>query len=326
MKIGLLDVDSHHFPNLALMKISAAQKKLGNSVERWDPDNNYDTVYASKVFTESTKPEVDNADTVIWGGSGIDLVNKLPDGVEHQTPDYSLYPEYDFALGFLTRGCPCKDHAFCITPEKDGNKSIMTADLQEFWTGQKQIKLLDQNLLACKEHRLELIQQLRDSKSEIEFVGGSDIRFMSDEIIDAFRGVKVKDFHFAWDSPRENLTPMFEKVVDSGVKSPGSIGVYILVNYWSTIEEDLKRIYSLRSLGLMPYVMIYDKQKYVNARGRWLHDVEKRFTLDQLRNFKTCQHMQRWANMRSIIKSCPKFEDYEPYRKWKERVDTKGGF
>ena len=33
MNIGLIDVDSHNFPNLALMKISAFHKSRGDHVE-----------------------------------------------------------------------------------------------------------------------------------------------------------------------------------------------------------------------------------------------------------------------------------------------------
>lgn len=180
----------------------------------WKPDDHYDVVYASKVFSESKLPEITNADQVILGGSGIDLKNKLPYEVEHSMPDYALYPQYDFALGFLTRGCPRLTHAqshggFCITPDKDGCVPRKVANLDEFWTGQKNVVLLDQNLLACKD-RMELIQQLSDSKATFEFNGGMDARYMSDEVINAFRSVKVKDFHFAWDDPRENMLPHME--------------------------------------------------------------------------------------------------------------------
>ena len=33
MKVGLIDVDGHNFPNLALMKISAWHKAQGDDVE-----------------------------------------------------------------------------------------------------------------------------------------------------------------------------------------------------------------------------------------------------------------------------------------------------
>lgn len=42
MKIGLIDVDGHHFPNLALGKISRYHKQQGDSVEWYDPFEHYD--------------------------------------------------------------------------------------------------------------------------------------------------------------------------------------------------------------------------------------------------------------------------------------------
>ena len=52
MRIGLIDVDSHNFPNLALMKISAFHKNRGDDVEFWNGFFYYDVVYKSKVFTD----------------------------------------------------------------------------------------------------------------------------------------------------------------------------------------------------------------------------------------------------------------------------------
>ena len=91
MRIGLCDVDSHNFPNLPLMKISAWHKARGDTVEWWNPNGGqYSVVYASKVFTESPLPVIRNADKVQIGGSGVDLKNKLPYEIEHTTPDYTL--------------------------------------------------------------------------------------------------------------------------------------------------------------------------------------------------------------------------------------------
>ena len=51
-RIGLLDVDGHNYPNLALMKISMYHKQKGDIVEWYNHiDSRYDKVYASKVFT-----------------------------------------------------------------------------------------------------------------------------------------------------------------------------------------------------------------------------------------------------------------------------------
>lgn len=320
MKIGLIDVDTKNFPNLPLMKLSAWHKRKGDSVEFAKPETYYDKVYMSKVFTESKEPELPECRAIIRGGSGYDLENRLSDEVEHTYPDYSLYTELtkDTAYGMLTRGCPRLNHEFCITPKKDGCISQKVADLSEFWNGQKNICLLDQNILACRD-RVELLQQLIDSKATVEFNGGMDARFMTPEIIDLVRQIKVKDYHFAWDDPKEDLKQRFMDIKESGIKNPNQIGVYVLTNFWSSTEEDLYRVYTLRKMGFMPFIMIYDKQKFVSQRGRWLPDVGERYTPEPLQHFKICQHMQRWCGNRKIIKSCPKFEEYEPYRRWREK-------
>ena len=36
---------------------------------------------------------------------------------------------------------------------------------------------------------------------------------MTDEVIEELRRVRVKDYHFAWDDPKENLFPQFSKDV-----------------------------------------------------------------------------------------------------------------
>ena len=58
MKIGLIDVDGHNFPNLALMKLSAWHKVCGDAVEWWWGWGRYDRVYMSKVFDQTYSPEI----------------------------------------------------------------------------------------------------------------------------------------------------------------------------------------------------------------------------------------------------------------------------
>jgi hypothetical protein len=316
LKVGLVDVDSHNFPNLPLMKISSWHQSNGDMVEFVKPSIEYDKVYISKVFTESKEPNFEiKCKNIVRGGSGYDLNNKLPYEIEHSYPDYNLYPQYDFALGKLTIGCPRCNHTFCITPIKDGCKSIKVADLSEFWNGQKKIVLLDQNILACKD-RIDLLHQLQDSKAEIEFNGGMDARFINSQIIEELRKIKVKDYHFAWDDPTEDLEPNFKMIKESNLKNPNQIGVYVLANFWSSIEQDLHRIYTLRSLGFMPFVMIFNKQLYVDSRGHWLEGVEDIFTKEQLIHFKTTQHLQRWCGNRKLIKVSPNFNEYLRYKNW----------
>ncbi|GHU50799.1 hypothetical protein FACS1894200_10480 [Spirochaetia bacterium] len=133
MRIGLIDVDGHNFPNLALMKLSAYHKSQGDTVEWYYPLGDYDNVFASKVFTFTGWPQVNH--TVTRGGSGYDLAVKLDEDIEHVFPDYSLYGINDTAYGYLTRGCP-RHCGFCIVENKlsgisrnNNHKIIVTAKI-----------------------------------------------------------------------------------------------------------------------------------------------------------------------------------------------------
>lgn len=109
MKIGLLDIDGHNFPNLALMKISSYHKSRGDIVEWYNGLETYDRVYKSKVFMfTSDDLRVIQAPEIIRGGTGYDIDQVLPDEIEHIMPDYYLYPvspHYDTltAYGFLPK-------------------------------------------------------------------------------------------------------------------------------------------------------------------------------------------------------------------------------
>ena len=144
MRIGLIDVDGHNFPNLPLMKLSAWHKARGDTVEWYEPlfSGHMDKVYMSKVFTFTPDYQyfVD-ADVIEKGGTGYfypDGGKPLDEEVEHIYPDYSLYPELtkDTAYGFMTRGCP-RGCDFCIVGKKEGKCSVKVADLKDFWDGQK---------------------------------------------------------------------------------------------------------------------------------------------------------------------------------------------
>lgn len=309
LKIGLIDVDGHHFPNLPLMKLSAWHKQQGDSVEWYQPlfTEHMDAVYMSKVF--SFTPDYEyyiDADKVIKGGSGycIELANgkeiyytendiQLPPEAEHIYPDYLLYPELtkDTAYGFMSRGCP-RGCNFCHVATKEGKKSHKVADLSEFWNGQKNIVLLDPNTIACQNWR-DILQQLIDSGAWVDFSQGVDMRLMSGEKAEMIKQIKIKNIHFAWDryEDKDKIVPKFKMFSELTGWDRRKMTVYVLTNFNTTIEQDLERIYTLRELGYWPYVMIYDKE--------------------HTKPTDTVRKIQRWVNMRAIFECTPNFNDYK---------------
>ena len=304
MRIGLVDVDGHNFPNLALMRISAWHKSQGDLVEWWLGDLiHYDIVYMSKIFSDAYSldlPDPINADKVIKGGTGycISLVDgkevfdkskntELPEYMEKMFPDYSIYPQFDYAVAMTSRGCP-RGCAFCHVASKEGRCAHKVADVKDFWNGQKEIKVLDPNITACIEKR-DLLRQYRETNAYIDFTQGLDIRLINEEDIEDINNMKIKALHFAWDNPKDNLKGKF-RAFAKGFRRTTHLGVvYVLTNFNSSMEENLYRIYTLRDLGYDPYVMIYDKPHAP----------------------KEIKKLQRWCNSKWIFKSCRDFKDYE---------------
>lgn len=279
MKVGLIDVDGHNFPNLPLMKISAFHKKQGDSVEwyRGLLSGHMNRVYMSKVFSFTRDYEwVIDADEVVKGGSGYaikledgkevyhkEIDNDLPDEVEHIYPDYSLYPQHtqDCAYGFLTRGCP-RGCGFCHVASKEGKCSHKVANLDEFWKGQKKVVLNDPNILASSDHK-DLLQQLVDSKAKVEFNQGLDIRLITGDNLELLKKIRLTQIHFAFDryEDKEIIEPRLRAIKDIGYdRNKGKVMVYILCNYDTELWQDIERIQLCRELNFSPYPMIYDKE------------------------------------------------------------------
>ena len=308
MKIGLYDVDSKDFPNLPLMKISAYHKAKGDDVEFINFWEHYDKVYVSKVFGDEYS-QMDmtciNADEIIYGGTGFaitvengkevyheDKDKSLPYEIEHIYPDYSLYPELtkNKAYGFLTRGC-CNNCSFCIVSKKEGICSVKVADLSEWWNGQREIVLLDANILACKDKKA-LLQQLIDSKAKVDFTQGLDARFITPEIAEMLKKVKTKTYHFAFDFMKneKQITKGLKTFVDIVKPNPRNASVYVLTNFDTTFEEDYYRVRKIQEVGLTPDIRVYRK------------NTAPRITRD----------LQRWCNNRFVYRSTPDFMEYVP--------------
>lgn len=307
MKVGLIDVDGHNFPNLALMRLSAYHKGRGDEVGWYEPPlygTWYDVVYMSKIFSDAYTAGIDepmNADKVVKGGTGYcisldangrEVFDKgkdvlLPPEVEKCFPDYSIYPQYGYAVAMTSRGCP-RGCGFCHVAAKEGRCSVKVADVSDFWTpelGKDEIRVLDPNLTACREKR-GLMRQYKETGAMIDFTQGLDIRLIDEYDIEDLNEMRLRSIHFAWDNAKEDLEGRFREFA-KGFRRKWNGMVYVLTNYNSTMEENLHRIYTLRDLGYTPFVMVYNRPSAT----------------------KEILDLQFWCNSKLIFKGC-KFEDF----------------
>jgi len=278
MKVALYDVDST-IPNLALMKLSAYHKDIGDSVETYSPlfKNDYDRIYASKIFNFSDGSMLD-PDSMIIGGTGWDMSIDLPIEAEKYSPDYSIY-NYPHNIGFTMRGCRLRC-SFCVVPEKEGKpKSESTID--EIWTQRDSdfVVLLDNDFFGNPEWQAR-IDELVKYNLRVNFNQGLNIRNLKPEQAEAIASVnfrnlsgKSKQCHFAWDDPRHEklIHKGIQTAINAGIK-PYQMAFYVLIGYHSTPKEDMHRVKILADYGCDPFVMPYNKDdSYQRNFTRWVN-------------------------------------------------------
>ncbi len=253
MKIGLHDSENDHlkgkkFPNLALMKISAFHKSQGDVVEWWQATEEYNKVYSSKIFDYTPENPLLPPDT-IKGGTGyrdVPLNQQLPPEIEESSPDYSIYPTCDYAVGYLTRGCP-RSCRWCVVPMKEGNirpyrtwQEVVREDTQK-------LTLLDNNILACT-YGLEQLEELTATDYKLDLNQGMDARLVNKEVAELLSRLKWQRYmRFSCDTSNqiEDILRVAELLGSFGVK-PYRILVYLLVT--EDIENASQRVEAIKHL------------------------------------------------------------------------------
>lgn len=285
MKIGLHDAEKDYFkgnktfPNYALMKISAWHKLKGDTVEWWNPLYRYDLVYSSKVF-DFTPVDPYLPDDAIRGGTGysdISMRKELPEEIDSMFPDYSIYPDCDYAIGYLTRGCP-NNCRWCIVPKKEGEirpyrrwQDIVREDTDK-------LVLMDNNILAC-EYGTKQLESMVGSGYRIDLNQGMDARLVNEsvaEILSQLRWIRFIRFSCDQKSQIEPIRKTIELLGKNGVR-PYRIFIYLLVT--KDIKDASDRVEELKQykginlyaqaernerIGIMPNKMQLEfQQRYV---------------------------------------------------------------
>lgn len=289
-KVRITQLDGS-LPNLALARLSAWHKSLGDDVIYstesvrgiFEPD--YDAVYGSAIFdftreaAERLKAEFPGA---IVGGTGSGSTATLDGIVPSQFAgmDYSLWPKFRSSIGFTQRGCrlACK---FCVVPTKEG-KPTSVATIADLWRGPgfpKHIHLLDNDFFGNPDWR-ERIAEIRDGGFKVCFNQGINVRILSNEVARAVASVEYRDDGFqrrrlytAWDNIGDER--IFFRGVDrleaAGVP-PNHLMAYMLVGYdpeetWDRIFE---RFEKMTARGIRPFPMVYGHRPDLKRFQRWV--------------------------------------------------------
>ena len=298
MNVALLAVDSK-YPNLALMKISAYHKSVGDSVEWHNPFDRYDRLYMSKVF--SFTPDYDYyinnvCGEIIRGGTGYDIHSSLPEEIDMMQPDYSIYPTIDnrTSYGFLTRGCPnkCK---WCVVPQKEGNiRPYM--DIDEITIGgmRPYAILMDNNVLASS-YGLSQIEKIVYRKYHVDFNQALDARLVTDDVARLLSQVKwIKRIRFGCDTTSQigHCADAIERIRQYGYK--GEFFLYCIL--MDDIEEAYHRIecWKEHEGKVLPFAQPFrDPYNPNQIIPQWQKD------------------MAHWADRKELYMSCD-FKDFEP--------------
>lgn len=253
MHIGLHDSDKTGFPNLALMKISAWHKARGDTVEWWSPMFPFDRVYSSKVFTFTPECAYLPPDT-IKGGTGYGVYEELPEEIDAMEPDYSIYPDCDHAIGFLTRGC-IRRCPWCVVPKKEGAIRPYRTWQQIKRLGGRDIVFMDNNVLACQ-HGIKQMQSMVGQNVRIDFNQGLDARLITPEIAELLAKLKwIRFIRMSCDTDAmlDVVIHAIRLLNEQGVK-PYRVFVYLLVQDIPSAE---KRAIALREVGAEVFAQPY---------------------------------------------------------------------
>lgn len=296
MRIGLHDAEQEYlkhktFPNYALMKISAYHKSRGDTVEWWSPIliNTFDLIYSSKVFN-FTPENPYLPPTAIRGGTGytdIPISQTLPSEIEEMFPDYSIYPECDYAIGYITRGCPNRCR-WCMVPDKEGNIKPYRSWKQLVRSDTKKIVLMDNNILAS-EYGISQLESLIGSGYAIDLNQGMDAQLVNARIAEILARLKwIRFIRFSCDQTTQidAVLRAAQLLENHGIK-PYRLFIYLLVT--KDIENAAERVERLKHLK---GITVYAQPERDERKGIIPNTLQKKFAQRYI--YGKCYRKESW--------------------------------
>ena len=316
--ILLIDVDGR-LPNFALMKLSSYHKGQGREVILGRGNcrlKGPEAVYASAIFhNHVTDKRIATlrryyGESIILGGSGVDLKLRLPANIEKLSPDYDLYPNLgDRAIGFLTRGCPFRC-PFCIVPVKEGQPR-QVRDLDTLLAGRHKLILLDDNILAHPKAD-DLLEEMASRKIQVNFTQTLDFRMLDRRKAALLRQIKCSNlrftrgvYHFSLNN-NKGMKQLARKYKMFRFTSQDNVEFICMYGFNTTLAEDVARFRFLRSLP-GAYVFMQQYQPILGGPPKIsipFFDENADDLIDELvgivftQNMKSMETYYRWVSKR----------------------------
>lgn len=275
-------------PNLALMKQSTFYSNRG-----WRMLLSKEPVYikadrhvASVVFANDSNHKAVAklrsffGSDLIAGGSGISLDIRLSEEIDRCFPDYSLYGHERYALGFLTRGCTNRC-SFCLVPRKEGALQDDYAGFDDFVpAGQKNVMLLDNNLLAST-RSMEIIEEIIRRDYCVNFSQTLDIRHLDEDVFCLLKRTKSVNsrftspmIYFSCNSPAQAKVFYEKRDLLRGF-GRDRVTVIMMFGYDLSLSQEYQVLSMLKELKLIPFL-----QKFSPPPGMQHRRPENYFDMD----------------------------------------------
>lgn len=216
-------------------------------------------------------------------------MDELPLEVDDMFPDYSIYPNCDHAIGFLTRGC-IRKCPWCIVPKKEGKIRGYKSWQEIKRPDSRDIVFMDNNVLASP-HGIAQMEDMVGKDVRVDFNQGLDARLIDDDVADVLSELKwIRFIRMSADTDAmlDVVLTAIDKLQQRGVK-PYRVFVYVLVQ---DVESAERRAIALRKIGANPFAQPY--RDFTN-------NIEP--TQEQ-------RDLARWVNHKAIFKSIERFKDY----------------
>ena len=229
--------------------------------------------------------------SAIRGGTGypdIPINQTLPPEIDTAFPDYSIYPECDYAIGYITRGCP-NNCLWCVVPAKEGNIKPYRAWEQLVRPDTNKLVLMDNNILAC-EYGIAQLESLIGSGYAIDLNQGMDARLVDERIAGILARLKwIRFIRFSCDQiPQIEAIERAAELLEQHGKKPYNILVYLLVT------KDLENAaYRVERLKRLKGINLYAQAERNDRKGIIPNALQKEFA--QRFVYGRCYLKESWA-------------------------------